>query len=206
MKLPIQFDLPIQRLLFLCLLQQGGCLFLPAEKGVLIQNRPTDCFFHIPPKRADLFSVSLSQQQHHMYHFRDWAGYVSGQIVAGATLADDHAGMLQHSQSLSGRVSPDRQRFRKTAFCRQPRTNSQFSAGDHLGQIRDHFLILSGFFLHKPPHMICEKIVAPITVIKPATTMDRLLIAPSTSPSSIAFAVPMAWEAVPNAMPFATGS
>ena len=35
----------------------------------------------------------------------------------------------------------------------------------------------------------------------PLTTIERLLIAPSTAPISIAFAVPTAWEAVPMAMP-----
>ena len=35
--------------------------------------------------------------------------------------------------------------------------------------------------------------------------MDKLLIAPSISPISIAFAVPMACEAVPIPIPFATG-
>lgn len=39
------------------------------------------------------------------------------------------------------------------------------------------------------------------TVMSPATTMDRLLIAPSTSPSSMAFDVPIAWELVPSAKP-----
>ena len=36
--------------------------------------------------------------------------------------------------------------------------------------------------------------------------MERLLIAPSTSPISMAFVVPTAWEADPMAIPFATGS
>ena len=35
----------------------------------------------------------------------------------------------------------------------------------------------------------------------PATAMERLLIAPSTGPISRAFAVPMAWEAVPMPTP-----
>ena len=35
--------------------------------------------------------------------------------------------------------------------------------------------------------------------------MDKLLIAPSISPISMAFAVPMAWEAVPMARPLAIG-
>lgn len=48
-------------------------------------------------------------------------------------------------------------------------------------------------------------VLAPITVLNPATTIARLLIAPSNSPISIAFAVPMACEDVPNAKPFATG-
>ena len=51
-----------------------------------------------------------------------------------------------------------------------------------------------------------EKSDAPITVSTPDTTMERLLIAPSTSPISIAFAVPMACDDEPNAMPTATGS
>ena len=36
--------------------------------------------------------------------------------------------------------------------------------------------------------------------------MDRLLIAPSVSPSSMARVVPMAWDALPMATPFATRS
>lgn len=40
------------------------------------------------------------------------------------------------------------------------------------------------------------------TVIRPATAIDRLLIAPSTSPSSSAFAVPIACAEVPSASPF----
>ena len=44
------------------------------------------------------------------------------------------------------------------------------------------------------------------TVIRPATAIDRLLIAPSTSPSSSAFAVPIACAEVPSASPFAIGS
>ena len=35
--------------------------------------------------------------------------------------------------------------------------------------------------------------------------MDKLAIAPSTSPISMAFAVPNAWEEEPRAMPFAMG-
>lgn len=46
---------------------------------------------------------------------------------------------------------------------------------------------------------------APTIVINPATAIERLLIAPSISPISIAFAVPIAWEAVPIASPFAIG-
>ncbi len=45
-----------------------------------------------------------------------------------------------------------------------------------------------------------------MTVRRPETTMDRLLMAPSVSPISIAFVVPMAWEAEPIAIPFAMGS
>ena len=47
---------------------------------------------------------------------------------------------------------------------------------------------------------------APNTVTSPATAMARLLMAPSISPSSMALAVPMAWDAVPSASPLATGS
>ena len=46
---------------------------------------------------------------------------------------------------------------------------------------------------------------APITVHRPHTTIARLLIAPSTSPSSIALAVPTAWDAVPIARPLEIG-
>ena len=45
-----------------------------------------------------------------------------------------------------------------------------------------------------------------MTVISPATAMERLLMAPSTSPSSSAFEVPMACAEVPSASPFAIGS
>ncbi len=45
-----------------------------------------------------------------------------------------------------------------------------------------------------------------MTVISPATATERLLIAPSISPISRAFVVPIAWDAVPIARPFATGS
>ena len=44
-----------------------------------------------------------------------------------------------------------------------------------------------------------------ITVISPATAMERLLMAPSISPISSALAVPTAWALVPMARPFATG-
>ena len=47
---------------------------------------------------------------------------------------------------------------------------------------------------------------APTTVSSPATTMDRPLIAPSTSPISMAFAVPSACAAEPMATPLAIGS
>ena len=40
----------------------------------------------------------------------------------------------------------------------------------------------------------------------PVTAIARLLIAPSISPISIAFAVPIAWEDAPNANPFEIGS
>ena len=42
-------------------------------------------------------------------------------------------------------------------------------------------------------------------VIIPEITMDKPLIAPSTSPNCMARAVPIAWEDVPIAIPFATG-
>ena len=54
--------------------------------------------------------------------------------------------------------------------------------------------------------MNCANTDAPMTVISPDTTMDKLLIAPSISPSSIALEVPIAWEAVPMAIPLAIGS
>ena len=44
-----------------------------------------------------------------------------------------------------------------------------------------------------------------ITVVTPAVTMARELMAPSISPSSRAFAVPTAWAEVPSASPFAMG-
>lgn len=47
---------------------------------------------------------------------------------------------------------------------------------------------------------------APTTVRMPATAMERLLIAPSISPSSSALEVPMAWAEVPRASPLAMGS
>ena len=50
------------------------------------------------------------------------------------------------------------------------------------------------------------KIDAPTTVRRPATTMDRLLIAPSTSPISSALAVPSACAAEPMLTPLAMGS
>ena len=40
-----------------------------------------------------------------------------------------------------------------------------------------------------------------ITVINPDTTIASELIAPSISPISIAFVVPIAWELVPRANP-----
>lgn len=59
-----------------------------------------------------------------------------------------------------------------------------------------------GFGVYRKP----ANTEAPNTVKSPATAMDRLLMAPSISPISMAFAVPMAWEAVPSARPLATGS
>ena len=47
--------------------------------------------------------------------------------------------------------------------------------------------------------------IAVATVMQPATATERLLMAPSISPISIAFAVPMTCEAVPIATPFAMG-
>lgn len=44
-----------------------------------------------------------------------------------------------------------------------------------------------------------QKTEAPATVRISATTFERLLIAPSVLPNSIAFAVPIAWDAVPSA-------
>ena len=40
----------------------------------------------------------------------------------------------------------------------------------------------------------------------PATTRERLLTAPCTAPSSLALVVPITWEAVPMAVPWAMGS
>ena len=45
-----------------------------------------------------------------------------------------------------------------------------------------------------------------MTVISPDTAIERLLMAPCTSPSSNAFAVPIACEAVPRESPTAIGS
>ena len=44
-----------------------------------------------------------------------------------------------------------------------------------------------------------------ITVNNPAITIDKLLIAPSISPNSKAFDVPIAWALLPRAKPIATG-
>ena len=54
--------------------------------------------------------------------------------------------------------------------------------------------------------MKLAKSVASTTVITPATAIESELMAPSTSPSSIAFAVPIAWAAVPRANPLEIGS
>ncbi len=54
-------------------------------------------------------------------------------------------------------------------------------------------------------HINLDAIGTATTVRRPATAMERLLIAPSTSPNSSALAVPTAWALVPNARPFATG-
>ena len=43
------------------------------------------------------------------------------------------------------------------------------------------------------------------TVKIPAITIDKLLIAASISPNSIALAVPIAWALLPKARPLATG-
>lgn len=50
------------------------------------------------------------------------------------------------------------------------------------------------------------KMEAPTTVSRPHTTMDKLLIAPSICPISIALAVPTACELEPIAIPFAIDS
>ena len=55
-------------------------------------------------------------------------------------------------------------------------------------------------------HMKFANTDAPATVSNPATTIDRPLIAPSTSPSSMALAVPSACAAEPMPTPFAMGS
>ena len=54
-------------------------------------------------------------------------------------------------------------------------------------------------------YISCAKKDAPTTVKSPAVTIARLPMAPSTSPISMALAVPIAWEAVPRASPFAIG-
>ena len=64
---------------------------------------------------------------------------------------------------------------------------------------------------HLKSYDICFYIIpantdAPITVSNPATAMARLLIAPSTGPSSMALAVPIAWADVPSPRPLAIGS
>ena len=55
-------------------------------------------------------------------------------------------------------------------------------------------------------YSIMAKSEAPTTVRMPLTTIERLLVAPSTEPISMALAVPMAWDALPKAMPLAMGS
>ena len=55
-------------------------------------------------------------------------------------------------------------------------------------------------------YIIPENTDAPTTVSNPATAMARLLIAPSTGPSSMALAVPIAWADVPSPRPLAIGS
>lgn len=47
---------------------------------------------------------------------------------------------------------------------------------------------------------------APTTVKTPDATRERELIAPSIDPISIALVVPIAWAALPQAIPLATGS
>lgn len=67
--------------------------------------------------------------------------------------------------------------------------------------------VFTGFFTIKTNifHYIkFAKTDAPTTVQRPHTTIARLLIAPSTSPISIALAVPTAWAAVPMASPLDT--
>ena len=64
---------------------------------------------------------------------------------------------------------------------------------------------------HLKSYDICFYIIpantdAPTTVSNPATAMARLLMAPSTGPSSMALAVPIAWADVPSPRPLAIGS
>lgn len=53
--------------------------------------------------------------------------------------------------------------------------------------------------------MNVAKMIAAATVMQPATATERLLMAPSISPISMAFAVPITCEAVPMATPLAMG-
>ena len=54
--------------------------------------------------------------------------------------------------------------------------------------------------------MSCANTEAPTTVSIPDTAIERLLMAPSISPISMALDVPMAWEDEPIAIPLAMGS
>ncbi len=64
-------------------------------------------------------------------------------------------------------------------------------------------LKLQLFYVH---YISFAKNEANITVIMPATAMDKELIAPSVSPISRAFEVPMACADDPSPIPFAIGS
>lgn len=66
--------------------------------------------------------------------------------------------------------------------------------------------IFNHLYLSYTSYINCANIDAPTTVSNPDTTIDRLLIAPSISPISIALEVPIAWDAVPIAIPLAIGS
>ena len=74
--------------------------------------------------------------------------------------------------------------------------------------LKIYFLFIVLFIISSiiPNHINCANTDAPTTVSSPATAMARLLIAPSTGPSSMALAVPIAWADVPSPRPLAIGS